>query len=136
MTERTLCIFKPDLAAKPSNVANALIRLLGLGLVPSHLERLTLTQTQAQALYVAHVGQPYHQRNLEFMTSGPCVVMVLEGEFAVDRLRMTIGPTDPQKADPYHLRSVFGSELPRNAFHASATAREAESEIRIFFGGP
>ena len=140
MTERCLLIFKPDLVANANNVASALIRVVShapdLHLLV--LQRLTMTPAQAERLYEAHVGQPYHARNVAFVTSGPSVAMVLEGEGACKRMRELAGPTDPQKvkwgmttAAP--LRAIYGTELPRNAVHASENSRDAEREIGIFF---
>lgn len=130
---RTLCIFKPDLAANRHNAGQALMRLLAIDLVPSGLLLMDITIAQAMRLYAVHEGQPYYRRNIEFMTSGPCVVMVLDGEHAVERLREIVGSTDPKKAQPGTLRAMFGTELPRNAVHASASDKEAADEIRIFF---
>jgi nucleoside-diphosphate kinase len=135
MMERTLCIFKPDLVAQPAHdIGHALHRLLGISLMPVQLQRLTMTPAQAMRLYAASVGQSYYGRNIAFMTSGPCLVMVLEGERAVERLREIVGSTDPERAQQGTLRSIFGTELPRNAFHATATQAEVEDEIAIFFG--
>ncbi len=67
------------------------------------------------------------------MISGPCVVMVLDGERAIERLREIVGSTEPMLAQPGTLRKMFGTELPRNAVHASASDKEAADEIRIFF---
>ncbi len=131
--ERTLCIFKPDLSASTGRVAQALIRLLAIELTPVRLERLTMTYAQAARLYAAHEGQPYYRGNIDFMTSGPSWVMVLEGVRAVERLREMMGDTDPLRARPGTLRRLFGTELPRNAIHGTGTPAEAADEIRIFF---
>ncbi len=130
---RTLCIFKPDLAAKRHNVAHALLRLLAVDLVPTCLTLIDITFAQAARLYAAHEGQPYYRGNIEFMTSGVCMVMVLDGAKAVERLREIAGGTDPKLAQPGTLRAMFGTELPKNAVHASASDKEAADEIRIFF---
>jgi nucleoside-diphosphate kinase len=131
--ERTLCIFKPDLAARRANVAQALVRLIAVELLPVRMERMTISTPQALRLYSAHFGKPHNRRNIDFITSGRSVVMVLEGESAVERLRDIVGATDPTKAQRGTLRATFGSELPRNAVHATATAAEVEDEIAIFF---
>ncbi len=130
---RTLCIFKPDLAASRKDVAHALLRLLAVDLVPSALLLMDVTFAQAARLYAAHEGQPYYRRNIDFMISGASVVMVLDGERAVERLREIVGSTDPKKAQPGTLRAMFGTEMPKNAVHASASDKEAADEIRIFF---
>jgi nucleoside-diphosphate kinase len=130
---RTLCIFKPDLAASRVNVAQTLVRLISIDLLPIRMQRETLSTPQALRLYAAHFGKPYNRRNIEFMTSGPSVVMVLEGERAVERLREIVGATDPKKAQAGTLRALFGSGLPQNAVHATATVAEVDDEIQIFF---
>lgn len=136
MIEQTLSIFKPDLVANSAHVASVFIRLLAIGLLPVRLKRIDLlSMGQVRALYKAHEGQPYYARNYDFMLSGPCVVMILEGERAVERLREIIGSTDPRRAQPGTLRRMFGTELPRNAIHATATAAEVDAEIKIFFDG-
>lgn len=129
----TLCIFKPDLAANRHDVGHALLRLLAIDLVPMSLQYREITTSQAMRLYAAHEGQPYYRRNIEFVTSGPSIVMVLDGERAVERLREIVGATDPKLAQPGTLRAMFGTELPKNAVHASASDAEVEDEIRIFF---
>lgn len=147
-TERCLLIFKPDLVASVHNVASALVRVIShtpdLHLLV--LQRLTMTPAQAERLYEAHAGQPYHARNIEFVTSGPSIAMVLEGEGTCRRMRELVGVTDPQVARRFGrlttpvtslfantLRAQFGTELPRNAVHASENSRDAEREIGIFF---
>ena len=137
-TERCLLILKPDLVANANNVASALIRVIShapdLHLLV--LQRLTMTPAQAERLYEAHVGQPYHARNIAFVTSGPSIAMVFEGEEACKRMRKLAGPTDPRSnlgALQNSLRWQFGTELPRNAIHASENGRDAEREIGIFF---
>lgn len=130
----TLCVFKPDLSAR-HDVAHALIRILAIDLVPIQLKRITMTFAQAMRLYAAHEGQSYYRRNIDFVTSGPCVAMVLQGPHAVDRLRDIVGATDPKTAQPGTLRAMFGTVLPCNAVHASATEADVNDEIRIFFEG-
>lgn len=134
-TERTLCIFKPDLAVNLRHVAQALIQILALELTPVHLCRLTMTRAQATQLYRAHVGQPYFDGNIEFVTSGPSYLIVLEGERACSQLRDAIGATDPARAQPGTLRAMFGTGLPQNAVHGSETPAAAALEITIFFQG-
>ena len=133
--ERTLCIFKPDLTARRADVAHALIRLLAVDLMPVAMRRDVLSSGQARELYREHEGQPYFARNVDFMTSGVSTVLMLEGEQACDRLREMIGATDPAKAARGTLRSMFGSDLPRNAVHGSASVDVAKREILLFFGG-
>lgn len=130
---RTLCIFKPDLTASHANTTQALIRLLAIGLLPVQMRQTVITVPQALRLYHAQFGQPHNRRNIDFMTSDLSCVMVLDGEDAVERLRAIIGSTDPQKAARGTLRALYGTELPRNAVHATAMSDEIEDEIAIFF---
>jgi nucleoside-diphosphate kinase len=130
---RTLCIFKPDLAGSRAKTNQALLRLLALDFVPTNLMLTQMTKDQAKRLYAAHEGQPYYRANIEFMTSGPCFAIVLDGVRVVERLREVVGSTDPKKAQPGTLRALYGTDLPRNAVHATATEAEVEDEIKIFY---
>lgn len=137
--ERTLCILKPDVAMTPAAQA-LLLAIIAADMMPIELQRTPLTQSEAMRLYAAHTGQSYFKRNVDFMTSGLSIVIVLEGEDVIQRLRDRIGPTDPVKARSmwggsraFSWRALYGTELPRNAIHASGSAEEAEREIAIFF---
>jgi nucleoside-diphosphate kinase len=131
--EYALCIIKPDIAADRRCVTVVFRRLSMIDLVPVVLRRVMISRAQAENLYQEHVGRLYHATNIDFMTSGPSVVMVLERDEACSRLRELIGETDPEQARPGTLRAMFGTELPRNAVHGSATIFDAEREIAIFF---
>lgn len=133
--ERTLCIFKPDLVAKRANLGDAFLSLIMFQFSLVAARALTIREEQAAQLYSEHVGRPYYQANLDFVTSGPSVAMVLERHNACAQLRWLVGETDPKKAQPDTFRALYGSELPRNAVHASANPSEAEREIEIFFPG-
>lgn len=130
---RTLCIFKPDLTANRANTTHALIRLLAIDLLPVQMRQMVITVPQALRLYHAQFGQPHNRRNIDFMTSDLSRVMVLDGERAVERLREIVGVTDPKRAAPGTLRALYGTELPRNAVHATAAEHEVDDEIAIFF---
>jgi len=136
MIERTFCILKPDLTAKTRDVVAVLVRILGINLVPVRMLRTQMTRAEALELYQEHEGQSHFEPNVAFVTSGLVYLIVLEGEAACARLRELIGSTDPTKAQRGTLRQLFGSELPRNAVHGSASPAEAAREIEIFFGGP
>jgi nucleoside-diphosphate kinase len=131
--EKTLCIFKPDLAASEAHVREALLRVLAIGLVPVRLARTLLMSDEATELYYEHEDRDYFLPNIAFMMSGPVYIIVFEGESACERLRELIGATDPTKAQRGTLRQIFGTELPRNAVHGSASSADAEREIEIFF---
>ena len=131
----TLCIFKPDLADSRINSGQAMLRLLAVDLLPINLVLTRMTMTQAKTLYKEHEGQPYYGKNIEHVTSGLCMVMIIDAELAVERLRDLIGATDPTKARPGTLRAIYGKGLPNNAVHGSATEEDAIREINIFFEG-
>jgi nucleoside-diphosphate kinase len=131
MIEQTLCIIKPDVAM--SRAPEILVGIIAAGMTPVLLQRVVMTPAQAARLYEAHVGQPYYAANIEFMVSGPSVAVVLEGEDACIRLRARIGSTDPRKAAHGTYRALYGTDLPRNAIHASENSRSASREIKIFF---
>lgn len=133
--ERTLCIFKPDLAADRVKVGNALVYLLQFGFMPVELVRDRITCEGASSLYYEHAGRDYYEPNIAFITSGDVYLMVLEGpEGACKLLREVVGPTDPFRAPAWTLRGRYGTGLPQNAVHASADVEAAKREISIFFG--
>jgi nucleoside-diphosphate kinase len=131
----TLCIFKPDLADSRVKSGQALLRMLAVDLLPINLVLTRMTEAQAEKLYAAHKGQPYYKRNIEHVTSGLSMIIVIDGELAVERLRDLVGSTDPNKARPGTLRALYGKGMPNNAVHASSSADEAAREIAIFFEG-
>ena len=130
--ERTLSIIKPDAVAK--NVIGPIIAKLehgGLRVVAAKM--LRLTDTQAKAFYAVHKDRPFYGSLCAFMTQGPCMPMVLEGEAAIARLRDLMGATDPAKADPGTIRKDFASSIEANAVHGSDAAATAAFEIGYFF---
>lgn len=130
--ERTLSIIKPD--AQPK--AGAIIQhLIDGGLRPVALKALRLTKEQARGFYHVHRERPFFNALVEFMTSGPVVVMVLEGENAVLRNRELMGATDSKKAAQGTIRAAFGTDIERNAVHGSDAAETAREEIGYFFSG-
>lgn len=131
--ERTLCIFKPDLAVDRERVASALAVLLVEKFVPVALIHRRIGTLEAYRLYEEHEGKPFHKPNIAFMTSGPVWLMVLERNDACAFLRKIVGATDPKQAGVGTLRALYGTDLPRNAVHASADVYSAEREIKIFF---
>jgi len=136
MIEQTLCILKPDLVANSAAVASVLLRFMVQGLTPRHVRVLNpMTREQAEQLYVEHVGKSFYEPNIAFMTSGPSIAVVVASVLynSVGLLRHEVGATNPKDARPDSIRFMFGTELPRNAVHASATLADAEREIVIFF---
>jgi nucleoside-diphosphate kinase len=130
--ERTFGIVKPDAVEKSSiggviqMIEAAGLRLLGLRLVK-------LTPAQAEAFYAVHSARPFFKDLVRFMTSGPCVVMAIEGENAVARYREVMGPTDSAKAPVGTIRQKFGTNIEKNAVHGSDAQETAKVEIGFFF---
>lgn len=132
--ERTFCIFKPDLTASHQNTGEALATLLMYGFMPVAMRKETIDLLKAMDLYSEHEGKTYYGPNIDFVTSAPAILMVLEGRLgACELLRDVVGATDPVYAMAGTLRKLYGTELPKNAVHASADAEAAEREISIFF---
>lgn len=132
MTERTLSILKPDAVAKNvTGEINARFESAGLRIVAARM--LHLTKRQAEAFYDVHRERPFFDDLVAFMTSGPVVVQVLEGEDAIRRNRELMGDTDPRKAAPGTLRADFASTIDENAVHGSDSPQTAAREIAFFF---
>lgn len=131
--ERTLLIVKPDAVAR--NVIGEIIRRLeARGFRIAELKMLCLTRDQAAEFYAVHRHRPFYDALLDFMTSGPCVPMVLERENAVSFLRETIGNTDPAEAAEGTIRKDFATDIQNNAVHASDSLENAAREVAFFFG--
>ena len=131
--ERTFSIIKPDAVAK--NVIGpitAKFEAAGLRILASKMVRLT--EAQAKAFYAVHKDRPFYGDLVKFMTEGPVVVQVLEGENAVAKNRQVMGATNPEKADAGTIRGDFGSDIERNAAHGSDATATAKIEISYFFG--
>jgi len=132
--ERTFAIIKPDaVEAKAAGRILARIEEEGFRIVGLRMENLT-TQ-EAEGFYAVHRERPFFKDLTAFMSSGPCIAMVLEADNAISRWRETMGGTDPAKADEGTLRKQFGSNIERNATHGSDAPETAAEEIAYFFGG-
>jgi nucleoside-diphosphate kinase len=130
--ERTLSIIKPDATRRDlTGQINARFEAAGLRIVAQR--RLRLTRAQAEAFYAVHEERPFYRSLCDFMTSGPVVVQVLEGEGAVERNREVMGATDPAKADPGTIRRDFAESIEANSVHGSDAAATAAKEIAFFF---
>jgi nucleoside-diphosphate kinase len=130
--ERTLVIVKPDAVGK--NAVGDIVRIFqenGLKLVA--IKMVKLTKEQAKKFYIVHKDKPFYEELTDFMSSGPCVPMVLEGENAIEKVRKIIGATDPAKAEEGTIRKKYGSDVGRNAVHASDSKESANYEIPFFF---
>jgi len=133
-TERTLSIIKPDATRRNlTGKINACLEAAGLRIVAQ--KRLLLTQAQAEAFYAVHKERPFYRGLVEFMTSGPVVAQVLEGDDAVAKNRETMGATDPKKAAPGTIRAQFAENIEANSVHGSDSAENAVAEIGFFFAG-
>jgi nucleoside-diphosphate kinase len=133
-TERTLSIIKPDATRRNlTGAVNDRLEKAGLRIVAQ--KRLHLTQQQAEAFYAVHKERPFYGSLVEFMTSGPVVVQVLEGENAVAKNREVMGATDPAKAAAGTIRKDFAESIEANSVHGSDSAENAATEIAFFFAG-
>src|SRR5215470_9509959 len=130
--ERTFSIIKPDAVAK--NVVGPIIATLeaaGLRVIASKMVRLT--ELQARAFYAVHKDRAFYTDLVKFMTEGPVIVQVLEGENAIAKNREVMGATNPEKADPGTIRKEFATNIERNAVHGSDAPDTAQAEIAFFF---
>lgn len=130
--EQTLAIIKPD-AVGQNMIGNIIEYFEREGLSVIAAKMLHLTGEQAKSFYAVHKERPFFQELVDFMTSGPILVMVLEGENAVARNRQIMGATDPSKASPGTIRADFATSIERNAIHGSDSLPNAKSEISFFF---
>jgi nucleoside-diphosphate kinase len=132
--ERTFSIIKPDATARNlTGAINAMIEGAGLRIVAQR--RTRITREQAETFYAVHRERPFFRELVEFMTSGPVVVQVLEGENAIARYREIMGATDPAKAAPGTIRKVHAKSLGENSVHGSDAPDTAQQEIAQFFSG-
>ena len=130
--ERTLSILKPDATSRNlTGSINALIEQSGLRIIGQ--KRVRWTRAQAEAFYEVHKARPFYADLVKFMTSGPIVLQVLEGENAVKKYRDVMGATDPAKADKGTIRKEFAESIERNSVHGSDSAENAKAEIALNF---
>lgn len=129
--EKTLSIIKPD-AVKKKTVGRIIAKLEEHFDV-REIRRLTLSEADAEKFYAVHKERPFFKDLVRFMTSGPVVAMVLEGENAVERYRSLMGATDSTQAAPGTLRKEFGTDKQFNAVHGSDSVENAKIEIAFFF---
>ena len=130
--ERTLSIIKPDATARNlTGAVNALIEKAGLRIVAQ--KRVRWTKAQAEKFYEVHKARPFYADLVKFMTSGPIVVQVLEGEGAVKTYRDVMGATDPAKAETGTIRKQLAQSIERNSVHGSDSAENAQVEIGLIF---
>ncbi|MSQ99217.1 MAG: nucleoside-diphosphate kinase [Xanthomonadales bacterium] len=131
--ERTLSIIKPDAVAK--GVIGEIVSRFeqaGLKIIAAHMKQLS--RAQAQEFYAVHKARPFFSALVDFMTSGPVMIQVLEGENAIFRNRELMGATNPAEAAPGTIRADFAESIDANAVHGSDAAETAQVEIACFFG--
>ena len=134
MTERTLSIIKPDaVAAGQAGAILSRLEKAGFRVVSARLRRLT--RSEAEGFYHVHRERPFFPSLCAFMSSGPCIALVLEREGAIAHLREIMGATDPAKAAPGTIRKDFATSIERNAIHGSDGPDTARFEIGYFFAG-
>jgi len=132
--ERTFGIVKPDAVAAGAiggvvdMVEKAQLKIVGL-------RYLKMSTDQAQGFYAVHKARPFFGDLVKFMTSGPCVVMAIEGENAIARYREVMGATDSKKAAAGTIRAKYGTDIEKNAVHGSDSADNAKIELGFFFTG-
>lgn len=132
--ERTFAIIKPD-AFKAGNAGKIIARIYEEGFKIVGLKKLFLGKNEAEGFYYVHEGKPFFDELTDFMSSGPCIVMVLEAEGAIAKWRELMGATDPEKAEAGTLRKEFGTFVGENATHGSDAPETAAFEIGYFFSG-
>ena len=132
MSERTLSIIKPD-AVQKAVIGQIIARFESAGLRVVAARMLSLTRDQAAAFYDVHRERPFFADLLQFMTSGPVVVMALEGENAVAKNRELMGATDPKQAAAGTIRADFADSIEANAVHGSDSPENAKTETAFFF---
>jgi nucleoside-diphosphate kinase len=130
--ERTLSIIKPD-GVEKGVVGRVISRFETSGLKPVAMKMKLLSRTEAEGFYAVHRARPFFADLVKFMTSGPVVLMVLEGEGAVARNREIMGATDPKKAADGTIRKDFATDIEKNTVHGSDSAENARVEVSYFF---
>ena len=132
--ERTFSILKPDATARNlTGTINAMIEKAGLRIIAQ--KRIRMSRAEAETFYAVHRERPFFQELVEFMTSGPVVVQVLEGENAIAKYREIMGATDPAKAADGTIRKMYAKSVGENSVHGSDAADTAAKEIAQFFSG-
>lgn len=132
MRERTLSIIKPDGVANHL-IGNVVARLEDEGLEIVAMKMIRMTKGQAKGFYRVHEGKPFFESVTDFMSSGPCVVMVLEGTDAIRKYRKLMGATNFKEAEEGTIRHAFATDIERNVVHGSDSEETARFEIGYFF---
>jgi nucleoside-diphosphate kinase len=130
--ERTLSIIKPD-GVEKGIIGRVVSRFESQGLKPIAMKMKLLSRTEAEGFYAVHKARPFFADLVKFMTSGPVVLMVLEGEGAVTKNRDIMGATDPKKAVEGTIRKDFATDIEKNTVHGSDSPENAKIEVSYFF---
>ena len=132
MIEQTLSIVKPDAVERNlENKIKSFFKEKNLKILKS--QKVHITKEEAAEFYKVHQTKPFYQNLCNYLSSGPIVVMVLEGEEAISRNRQIMGATDPLKAEEGTLRKMYGLSIDKNSVHGSDSAESAKTEIDFFF---
>lgn len=134
MSERTLAIIKPD-AVKKNVMGDILSRYEKAGLRPVAVKLMQMSKPTAEGFYAVHKARPFFDSLCTFMSSGPSLVMVLQGDNAIKKNRELMGATDPAKAETGTIRKAHGANIEFNAVHGSDSPETAQFEIGYFFPG-
>lgn len=134
MSERTLAIIKPD-AVKKQAIGDIIGRYEQAGLKPVAMKLVQMSKQTAEGFYAVHKARPFFDSLCTFMSSGPAVVLVLQGDNAIKKNRELMGATDPAKADAGTIRKAHGANIEFNAVHGSDSPETAQFEIGYFFPG-
>lgn len=130
--EKTLSIIKPD-GVKKNIIGEIISRFEKNGLMVSAIKKITLSKEEAKDFYIVHEERPFYESLSDFMSEGPIVVVVLEGENAITKTRKIMGATNPADADPSTIRRDFAESIERNIVHGSDSPESAAFEIPYFF---
>ena len=130
--ERTLSIVKPD-GVQKHLIGEVIKRFEGAGLKVVALKMISMDKKEAEGFYAVHRGKAFYESLTTFMSSGPAVVMILEGEGAISKTRELMGATDPKQAKEGTLRRQFATNIERNVVHGSDAPETAAFEIKYFF---
>jgi nucleoside-diphosphate kinase len=132
MSEKTFVMVKPD-GVKKGLTDEIICRIERAGLRIISMKKVNMDRAQAERLYAVHRGKDFFGRLVDHVLSGPVVVMLVEGDRAISKMRELVGATDPAKAAKGTIRGDFGSSITKNIIHAADSAKSAEHEIPIFF---
>jgi nucleoside-diphosphate kinase len=130
--ERTLSIIKPDGVAK-GLIGEVIQRFESSGLKICAMKMILMTKKQAEEFYAVHRGKPFFDSLTDFMSSGPCLVLILEGERAIEKNRKLMGATDYTNAEPGTIRAEFAESIEKNIVHGSDAPETAQYEMGYFF---